>query len=112
MMASAQHDPRRAGTIWAVNLDPPLPLLRPRIPAEFRRAGPESATVLADAASRDQAEILRRFEAGTRCYTAWVGEQLGDLVVAEVVQKKTSGGVGAKRRGASAGRSHGEPAGT
>jgi hypothetical protein len=39
-----------------------------------------------------------------------VGEQLGDLAVAEVVQKKTPGGTGAKRRGASPGHGDGEQA--
>jgi hypothetical protein len=36
-----------------------------------------------------------------------VGEQLGDLAVAEVVQKKTPGGAGTNRRGASSGDDHG-----
>ena len=60
---------------------------------------------------RQQIQTLREFERVVD-QLARVGEQLGDLAVAEVVQKKTSGGVGAKRRGASVGRSHGEPAGT
>jgi hypothetical protein len=36
-----------------------------------------------------------------------VGEQLGDLAVAELVQKKTPGGTGAKRRGSSSGHGAG-----
>ena len=60
---------------------------------------------------RQQIQTRREFERVVD-QLARVGEQLGDLAVAEVVPKKTSGGVGAKRRGASVGRSHGEPAGT
>ncbi len=60
---------------------------------------------------RQQIQTMREFERVVE-QLARVGEQLGDLAVAEVAQKKTGGGVGAKRRGASAGRGHGEPAGT
>jgi hypothetical protein len=38
-----------------------------------------------------------------------VGEELSDLAVAEVVQKKTHGGTGTKRRGASPGPRAGGP---
>jgi hypothetical protein len=38
-----------------------------------------------------------------------VGEQLSDLAVAEVVQKKTHGGTGTKRRGPSPSRGAGDP---
>lgn len=77
MMVSAEHDPRRAGTIWALNLDEPRPVVMPLIAATFRRLGPESAPLLAAVASGiAQAEILRRFEAGRRCYTAWAGDKL------------------------------------
>jgi hypothetical protein len=60
---------------------------------------------------RQQINTMREFERVVE-QLARVGEQLGDLAVAEVVQKKTAGGAGAKRRGASSGRSHGEPAST
>jgi hypothetical protein len=60
---------------------------------------------------RQQIQTMREFE-NVVDQLARVGEQLGDLAVAEVVQKKTSGGAGAKRRSASPGRSHGESAGT
>ena len=60
---------------------------------------------------RQQLQTMREFE-NVVDQLARVGEQLGDLAVAEVVQKKTSGGAGAKRRSASPGRSHGESAGT
>jgi len=56
---------------------------------------------------RQQIQTMRQFESVVE-QLARVGEQLGDLAVAEVMQKKTSGGVGAKRRSASPGRSHGQ----
>jgi ribosomal protein S18 acetylase RimI-like enzyme len=77
MMVSAQNDPRRAGTIWAANLDWSRPALGPLISAEFRGVGPDSAHALAEAMSGTPlAEILRRLQAGRRCYAAWVGEQI------------------------------------
>lgn len=45
---------------------------------------------------RRQIQSLRTFETVVNQLVR-VGEQLGDLAVAEVVQKKTSGGTGAKR---------------
>jgi hypothetical protein len=45
---------------------------------------------------RQQIQAMRQFE-GVIDQLIRVGEQLGDLAVAEVVQKKTSGGTGAKR---------------
>jgi len=77
MMVSAENDPRRAGVIWALNLDEPTPVTTPLIPATFHPAGPESVSALAAAMNGDaSAEILKRFETGRRCYTAWVGDQL------------------------------------
>jgi hypothetical protein len=77
MMVSAENDPRRAGVIWALNLDEPTPPITSRIPATFRPAGPESVSALAEAMGPDaSAEILKRFETGRRCYTAWIGDQL------------------------------------
>jgi hypothetical protein len=60
---------------------------------------------------RQQIQTMRDFERVVDQLVR-VGEELGDLAVAEVVQKKTSGGTGAKRRGAASGHSSGEPAGT
>lgn len=60
---------------------------------------------------RQQIQAMRQFE-NVVDQLVRVGEQLGDLAVAEVVQKKTHGGTGAKRRGASSGNGHGEPADT
>jgi len=55
---------------------------------------------------RQQLQAMRQFE-GVVDQLVRLGEQLGDLAVAEVVQKKTSGGTGAKRRGAPPGLGHG-----
>ena len=60
---------------------------------------------------RQQIRTMREFESVVDQLVR-VGEQLGDLAVAQVVQKKTSSGAGAKRRSASSGRSHGQSAGT
>jgi hypothetical protein len=60
---------------------------------------------------RQQIQAMRQFESVVDQLVR-VGEQLGDLAVAEVVQKKTHGGTGAKRRGASSGNGHGEPTDT
>ena len=60
---------------------------------------------------RQQIKAMREFE-NVVGQLVRVGEQLGDLAVAEVVQKKTSGGVGAKRRGAASGYGDGQSAGT
>jgi hypothetical protein len=59
---------------------------------------------------RGQIQAMRQFE-GVVDQLVRLGEQLGDLAIAEVVQKKTAGGTGAKRRGASSGHGHGQPAG-
>jgi hypothetical protein len=77
MMVSAENDPRRAGTIWTLNLDEPVPVTTPGVAASFRRVGPDLLPALVSTLGRDaSAEILRRFETGRRCYTAWVGDQL------------------------------------
>ena len=55
---------------------------------------------------RQQIQAMRQFESLVDQLVR-VGEQLGDLAVAEVVQKKTPAGAGTKRRGASAGDDHG-----
>src|SRR2546428_13035518 len=55
---------------------------------------------------RRQLQAMREFET-VMDQLVRVGEQLGDLAVAELVQKKTPGGTGAKRRSASSGHGHG-----
>jgi hypothetical protein len=49
---------------------------------------------------RQQIQALRQFETVVDGLVR-VGEQLSDLAVAEVVQKKTAGGTGTSRRGSS-----------
>src|SRR4051794_23403240 len=58
---------------------------------------------------RQQIQAMRQFE-GVVDQLVRLGEQLGDLAVAEIAQKKTPGGTGAKRRGASSGHGHGQQA--
>jgi hypothetical protein len=58
---------------------------------------------------RQQIQAMRQFE-GVVDQLVRLGEQLGDLAIAEAVQKKTAGGTGAKRRGASSGHGHGQQA--
>jgi hypothetical protein len=58
---------------------------------------------------RQQIQALRQFEVVVDQLVG-VGEQLSDLAVAEVVQKKTPGGTGTKGGGASPGRRAGDPA--
>lgn len=58
---------------------------------------------------RQQIQAMRQFESVIDQLVR-LGEQLGDLAVAEIAQKKTPGGTGAKRRGASSGHGHGQPA--
>ena len=57
---------------------------------------------------RQQIQALRQFESVVDQLVR-LGEQLGDLAVAEVVQKKTPGGAGTKRRGAPSGGDPGSP---
>ena len=59
--------------------------------------------------SRQQIQALRQFETVGDGLVR-VGEQLSDLAVAEVGQKKTPGGTGTSRRGASPRRRPGRPA--
>jgi ribosomal protein S18 acetylase RimI-like enzyme len=76
MMVSADRDPRRAGTIWMLDLDEPATAVATGVAASFRRAGPEGAAELAEAMHSTAAEILARFAAGRHCYTAWVDDHL------------------------------------
>jgi predicted acetyltransferase len=77
MMVSAENDPRRAGTIWMINLDEPTPVITPLVPTTFCRVGAESVSVLASVmGAGSSAEILKRFETRRRCYAAWVEGKL------------------------------------
>jgi hypothetical protein len=77
MMVSAENDPRRAGTIWVLNLDEAVPVVAPLVSATFLRVGADTLPALTAAMDRgSSAEILQRLEKGRRCYAAWVGDQL------------------------------------
>jgi ribosomal protein S18 acetylase RimI-like enzyme len=76
MMVSAENDPRRAGTIWVLNLDEATPIVTPRLPTEFRRITPDLVPALSAIRGYDaSAEFLQRFETGRHCYGAWVEGQ-------------------------------------
>ncbi len=77
MIPSVDIDPRSGGTIWAVHLDDPRPVVSPRIRARFgwvRSVSPAAFTG-ADG-SINAAEALSRLGAGRRCYAAWVHGRL------------------------------------
>ena len=73
-MVSAESDPRRAGTIWMLDLDHPTPVIEPLIDASFCRVPTDSIPELADAMGSDSSEILKRFESGRRCYAGQVND--------------------------------------
>jgi GNAT superfamily N-acetyltransferase len=76
-MVSAENDPRPAGTIWTLNLDEPVPGVTPLMPVMFRRVGTDLLPALVSAMDGPSSEgLLKRFEKGRRCYTAWVGDQI------------------------------------
>lgn len=77
MMVSAENDPRRHGTIWVLKLDKELPIVIPRVHADFRRVTPDLAPVLASSTdSLTLTEIAKRIESGCQCYAAWVAGQI------------------------------------
>jgi GNAT superfamily N-acetyltransferase len=85
MMVSANDDPRRAGTIWMLDLDETTPAVVPRIKTEFCLAEANLAPALASireleagrqAAQQARAEFEQRYRTGRRCYTAWVEGQI------------------------------------
>jgi GNAT superfamily N-acetyltransferase len=77
MMVSAENDPRRAGTIWALGLDEPIQPAAARAMASFRRLEPGSLPVLTAALDGETlGEFGRRLASGRRCYSAWVGGEL------------------------------------
>ena len=76
-MVSAGNDPRRVGTIWMLNLDEPVHVVEPLVPATFRRLTPDllpesEISILGDTST----ETLKRLNVGKQCYTAWVDGQL------------------------------------
>ncbi len=73
MLASADQDPRKAGTIWAINLSSDMPVILPECAASFSRVMPEASDALVAAMGPgSEAEICRRFSAGRHCYAAWM----------------------------------------
>src|SRR5690349_13316632 len=72
-MSSPDHDPRRAGTIWVVDLDEPVPVVQPLISATFHRLTSDLSTSMFGDVS---AETLQRLDAGKHCYGARVEGQL------------------------------------
>jgi ribosomal protein S18 acetylase RimI-like enzyme len=77
MMGSAENDPRKEGTIWALNLDEAAPVIKPLLPVAFSRLTPESVpTLFRDRDSRASDEMMRRLESGRRCYVAKVEGKL------------------------------------
>ena len=77
MMVSADLDPRKAGTIWAINLGKDMPVVLPKCPADFVRVGTESAELLAAAMGPGSlGEICKRLAAGRQCYAARVGNNI------------------------------------
>jgi len=76
MMVSAENDPRRAGTIWMLDLDEATPVIVPRVSAEFRRVDSDSVSALASTMECQPSQILQRLENGRQCYAVWVDSQL------------------------------------
>ena len=76
MMVSAENDPRRAGTIWMLNLDEATPIVVPRVHAEFRHITMDLVPALCTIRGYDTSpEFRQRFETGRHCYGAWVEGQ-------------------------------------
>lgn len=78
MMVPAEGDPRRAGTIWMLNLDEQTPIVMPRVQAEFRRLDMDSMPALVSSIGDvTLAESMtKRLESGRQCYCAWLDGQL------------------------------------
>lgn len=75
-MVSYENDPRRAGTIWMVDLDETTPEVLPRVQAEFQRVDLDSLSALSSSfAEVTIAEINKRLAGGRHCYAAWVSGQ-------------------------------------
>ena len=74
-MLSPENDRRRAGTIWVLNLDEPVPVVEPMIAATFRPLTSDLLLEMAPSILGDS-EALRRLNAGKHCYTAFVEGQL------------------------------------
>ncbi len=77
MTPAPSDDPRKAGTIWALDLDEDAPFVFPQVIADFERLGPEDAEELAAVMDGvTKLDILARFATGKRCYGIRVREKL------------------------------------
>lgn len=77
MTASPENNPRRAGTIWMLNLDEATPVIIPNVQAEFRRIDLDFVPALASEIDSDTLlEFTKRLENGRQCYAAWVESHL------------------------------------
>ena len=75
MMASAQEDPRKAGTIWTLGPHDPLADVQLLLPPHIRRV--ESADLPAlETAMGQSGEARRRLEGERQAYAAWVDGEL------------------------------------
>ena len=77
MMVSADNDPRRAGTIWALDLDKPVLPLAARVAPVFHRLDSSGLpTLSAQLDGKAAQEFGRRLAAGKRAYIARVAGEL------------------------------------
>ncbi len=77
MRAAPDDDPRKAGTIWALDLAEDVPFVFPSIISDFERLGPGDADELAAVMGGvTRMDILMRFASGKRCYGVHVREKL------------------------------------
>ena len=74
---SAENELRPAGTIWTLNLDEPVQAVTTLIPVKFGRVEATLLPALVSAMNGvSSAVLLKRFENGRRCYTAWVDDRV------------------------------------
>ncbi len=77
MLVSADRDPRKAGTIWAVDLEEKLPVVTPEFCSRFTLIQQEQVKTLAAAMGPGSLpEIEKRFAAGRKCYADWMGGEI------------------------------------
>ena len=78
MTTPSDLDAQHVGTFWQLNLTDTLPpIVTPRVPAAFKRAGSEDIAALAQAMGlSNQADIQHRFAASKHCYIGRVDGRL------------------------------------